>query len=312
MSKTPKELESTTGDNRYLWDRSGPVDPDVERLEQTLGVLRYRKRPQGSFLSWRRLALAAVVTLAAGTTWLLVRPQTPAFDVRSVTGDTTLDPRLEVGGWLETGATDVVEVRVADIGLVTVHPNSRLKLVASRTAAEHRLALNRGRIEAFITAPPRLFFVDTPSAVAVDLGCAYELEVDETGDGLIDVTLGSVALEREDGFPVTVPAGARCRLHAGRGPGLPWYGDADKPFRDAIVAFETETGRTSAVDKIIAQARTRDVLTLFHLLRRVGDEQRLAVIGRMVALAGMPPGVTPEGIQELDPEMLDRWWANLG
>ena len=32
------------------------------------------------------------------------------------------------------------------------------------------LALARGKMEAFIWAPPRQFFVDTPSAVAVDLG----------------------------------------------------------------------------------------------------------------------------------------------
>ena len=28
----------------YLWDRSGPPDPDVERLEQALAPLRYRHR----------------------------------------------------------------------------------------------------------------------------------------------------------------------------------------------------------------------------------------------------------------------------
>ncbi len=166
-----------------------------------------------------------------------------------------MDP-LRVGGLLETGETEIKEVQIADIGRVTVHPNSRLKLVVSKAEAEHRLALDRGRIEVFITAPPRLFFVDTPSAVAVDLGCAYQLEVDESGDGFLDVTLGSVALERGDGYSVTVPAGAKCRLYAKRGPGLPWYGDADEPFRDAIDAFESATGRAAAVDKMIEQSRT--------------------------------------------------------
>ena len=52
-------------DADYLWDRTGPVDPEVERLEQTLGTLRYRPRatPVGPRRGWLRLA--AVVTLAA-------------------------------------------------------------------------------------------------------------------------------------------------------------------------------------------------------------------------------------------------------
>jgi len=31
--------------DEYLWDRSGPVDPEIEELEQTLSSLRYRNRP---------------------------------------------------------------------------------------------------------------------------------------------------------------------------------------------------------------------------------------------------------------------------
>jgi hypothetical protein len=38
-----------------------------------------------------------------------------------------------------------------------------------------------------IWAPPRLFFVDTPSAVAADLGCSYTLEVKDDGAGVLRV-----------------------------------------------------------------------------------------------------------------------------
>ena len=37
-------------------------------------------------------------------------------------------------------------------------------------------------MSARIWAPPRLFYVNTPSAVAEDLGCAYTLEVDDLGE----------------------------------------------------------------------------------------------------------------------------------
>jgi len=31
--------------DNYLWDRSGEIDPDIQRLEETLGALRYQPQP---------------------------------------------------------------------------------------------------------------------------------------------------------------------------------------------------------------------------------------------------------------------------
>ena len=42
---------------------------------------------------------------------------------------------------------------------------------------KHCLRLAHGRLSARVTAPPRLFVVDTPAATAIDLGCAYDLAV---------------------------------------------------------------------------------------------------------------------------------------
>ncbi len=55
----------------YLWDRSGPPDPEIERLERTLAPLRYRHRaklcetPHQSAVAWWAIPAAAAVVLAA-------------------------------------------------------------------------------------------------------------------------------------------------------------------------------------------------------------------------------------------------------
>src|SRR5436309_715730 len=95
-----------------------------------------------------------------------------------------------------------------------------------------RVALERGKLHAFITAPPRLFFVDTPSAEAIDLGCEYTLAVDDAGIGLLHVTLGWVMLER-DGRESYVPIGAMCETRPGVGPGTPFFEDASLSFKEA-------------------------------------------------------------------------------
>src|SRR5262249_60943740 len=92
--------------------------------------------------------------------------------------------RLVVGQWLETDGSSRARVRVGAIGEVVVDPDTRLRLLEA-TASAHRLSLARGKVHAAILAPPRLFFVETPSAVAVDLGCAYTLEVAPQASALL-------------------------------------------------------------------------------------------------------------------------------
>ncbi len=60
----------------------------------------------------------------------------------------------------------------------------------------HRLRLERGALQALILAPPGQFHVETPAAVATDLGCAYRIAVDERGDSELRVTSGWVSLDR--------------------------------------------------------------------------------------------------------------------
>src|SRR5271154_512511 len=95
--------------------------------------------------------------------------------------------RHQAGEWIETDSKSRTTVRIGEIGFVEIEPGSRVRVVTARPG-EHRLALARGEIRAKISAPPRLFFVDTASGTAIDLGCEYVLSDDELGLGLLQVT----------------------------------------------------------------------------------------------------------------------------
>src|SRR5690349_7753718 len=159
--------------------------------------------------SWRmRVAIAAVVILVLGVgVWLYSTQPGPGggpvrawqvtrLDGTPKIGSSGISSRgsLAVGQWLETDGNSRAQIAVGTIGNVDIDENTRVKLVETQPT-EHRLELARGRMSARIWAPPRLFFVDTPSAVAADLGCAYTLEVDDKGDGRLSVTSGWVALQ---------------------------------------------------------------------------------------------------------------------
>src|SRR5258708_30062184 len=113
---------------------------------------------------------------------------------------------------------------VSEVGEVDIDPQKRLRLAESRSSRT-RMELERGTIHAMIWAPPGEFLVGTPSALAVDLGCAYTLQVDDSGAGLLRTRMGWVGF-RLNGREAFIPAGAVGETRPGIGPGAPVFEDA--------------------------------------------------------------------------------------
>ena len=240
----------------------------------------------------------------------------PAFEVTRVAGAPRIDAtamdgkgQLAVGAWLETDATSRAKIAIASIGQVEVAPGSRVQLVAT-SETEHRIDLAHGGIKAKILAPPRLFIVGTPAATAVDLGCAYSLDVDAKGVGALEVTSGWVSLEAGERTSL-VPAGARCQTRPGVGPGTPYFADASESLVRALASFDFSDGGETSVRTILKEARRRDSLTLWHLLSRVDTEVRREVFQRLRTLAPPPAGVREPDIVRLDPAKMDRYKDSL-
>lgn len=295
-------------------------------LEPLLAREQVESRPV--FLwSWQMKAAAAVlVLLSSWAVWLVYNNRVNenladkrAWRVKRLDGTPTVgaerisnNGELGVGEWLETDGKSKAQIAVGSIGSVEVEENTRVRLLETQPT-EHRLELARGKMSAHIWAPPRLFFVNTPSAVAADLGCAYTLEVDDEGSSLLRVTSGWVALELQDRESV-VPAGAACETRPTLGPGTPYFEDASSVFRQSLktVDFDPDVHtRSAALVWILDQARSKDTLTLWNLLARVDGEDRARVYDRMAALSPPPAGVTREGVLALDQKMLDAWRDDL-
>ncbi len=322
----------------YLWDGSGDPDPEIQHLEKVLGRFRHN-RPAPDFsaapsawdrwrtaIRWERLATAAVAALLVVGIWRAARiPKpsariTPGWQVARIAGTPTIGSthigetsRMTIGQWLETDASSRALINVGSIGEVQVDPDTRLRLVETR--ATHRLALARGTIHAMIWAPPGKFVVDTPSAVAVDLGCAYTLRVSDTGAGLLRVTFGWVGFRLGD-REAFIPEGAVCVTQPGVGPGTPYFHDAARSFQKALEEFDFGSGDAEARNReltlVLAQARKRDALTLWHLLARVDKSERGRVYERLAQLVPPPAAVTRDGILRGDKAMCDLWWDALG
>jgi hypothetical protein len=329
----------------YLWDKSGEADPEVRRLERALSVFAQSSpppplrippagRPSLSTTStastasrWIGVALLAasvVITVGAITVAFRFRPVPKAPSVSAIAWTVTKEEEkvgekaggrslLPVGGWLETGDRERASFNVANIGEVFVEPRTRLQLLGTRDG-DHRLALAHGTIHARIWAPPNQFFVETPSTLAVDLGCAYTLTVDDEGAGLVSVLVGWVGFRWGDRESF-IPAGSACATRPRIGPGTPYNERVSPAFREALSTIDFERGSPEqgrALSLVLDQATERDEVTLWHLLSRVAAADRNRVFDRLATFVTPPPSVTRDGIRSGDKRMLDAWWDALG
>jgi anti-sigma factor RsiW len=304
-----RQLPSEITPSRDLWS-------DIElRLSQP--TPERARLLFASFHIWRIACGIALVLAAVGLwRWTALRQPSTAWQIAAVEGTPQINTRgfsgqanLRIGDWLETDASARAKVSVGTIGQVVVAPNSRVRMI-NASAENHRLELARGTMSALIWAPPRLFFVNTPSAVAVDLGCAYTLTVDDHGNGALHVTSGYVALQH-DGRETIISAGQMCTTRRDAGPGTPFVDDAPPALRRALDRFDFEHA-PDALSEILTHVRAADTLTLFSLLERVAPSARGEVFDVLARHQSPPTEVTKVGIVEGNRTMLDAWSRELG
>jgi len=213
--------ELTMRNDDYLWDGSGEPDPEILHVERLLGQYRYDPPPREfpAFISQvpasssRRIPWfpfsAAIVAGVVGIAIAIYATRQPApvdngvagWEVARtagnprvgtmVVGESLEASRLRIGQVLDTDGQSRASLRSEQIGQIDVGPATRLHLLTMERGRKW-IALDRGIIHAFIWAPPGQFVVDTPSAMTIDLGCAYTLEVDTFGAGHLQTSMGWV------------------------------------------------------------------------------------------------------------------------
>ena len=148
-------------DNKYLWDRSGKIDPDIQQLEETLGTLRYQPQPlriPTSLQIGRRrsfyplMAIAATIALVAIALGLWF-----AFKQHQVTRPSDMrqnsqpdSPQIEKPG----------PQPKRDLQQALVNPNSKPAVIQKRHREPARNLLASYKVRT--PAPPRL----TPAELA--------------------------------------------------------------------------------------------------------------------------------------------------
>ena len=295
----------------YLWNRQGDPDPEIQHLETLLAGFQQPETIKQPLARWARsrtftwFAAAASIAIIFLTTRVLLHKSTAPASEWQLTLGSNSPKRVAVGQTVNTGST-AAKLEAAFVGVLQLAPNSRLQILRSHDGQQH-LALHEGTLHALIWAPPERFVVDTPSAATVDLGCEYTLQVLGDGSGLLMVQRGWVAFQagKVEAF---IPAGAACHTRPRQGPGIPYFEDASSAFQAALVKFDATNG-AEGLPTLLANARRRDALTLWHLIVRTRNGNREQVVHKFAELV---PGVSAESLKQGNQAALDTAWNALG
>jgi hypothetical protein len=150
----------------------------------------------------------------------------------------------------------------------------------------------------------RIFFVDTASSTAVDLGCEY-LAVDGAATACRVIT--SSCRSRRLALALFVPAGGEYQADAGPGGATSATTWALRRWPDSL---RTPAGRSERA----LVATDRDTLTLWHLLSRVDAPRavfdRLAVVPATAAEQVGDPGRRPAALERWRDDLENSWFAD--
>lgn len=216
---------------------------------------------------------------------------------------------LAQGDVLQTNAEASVQLQIGEIGEVDLAPNSKLQLVDT-DPSHHKLSLSYGKLHAKIWAPPRLFFVETPAGLAIDLGCEYTLEVDSSGFSVLHVTSGYVSFASKS-REVIVPAGWKVKTHPSSEPRTPFLEDAPEELVNALDSYSRGHKSTSVLNRIFENTRPEDAYSVWSLIWIAPSSQRPLIYDHLITLTTPEQVVTKEGVLAREPAMIEAWRKHL-
>ncbi|MFI5144516.1 MAG: FecR domain-containing protein, partial [Ignavibacteria bacterium] len=216
---------------------------------------------------------------------------------------------IQEGEELETKDSSGAVIEIDSLGTVTLEPNTKIKFIKS-DSSEKRISVLYGSVHAKINAKPKTFFVETKSATAIDLGCAYNLTVDSGGNAMLYVDSGSVILT-SNGRESLVPAGKYCMAKSGIGPGTPYRQNASKEFKDALLSYDFGNGGSEAVNTLLKHAKKSDAVTLINMLPRIEGASKGKVYDRLKLIAPPPADFSYDSIPNMNMDDLHEWIEKL-
>lgn len=202
---------------------------------------------------------------------------------------------------ITTNENSSVALVIPQIGRFLIDNSSTVK----RLESGFEISVEKGQIKKYEDNASDFLIVHTPLAKIKELykGSAFRLKIGERDQTNVNVESGWIIVEVKE-FESYIPKNHSCLISKGKYV-IP-YPTTSSP--ELISLLEGFSGiNDPSIGTILSLSTPKEALSLWHLLQLVSNENRFILFDRLNELIPIPGGVTKEGIQALNKDMLLKW-----
>jgi len=221
----------------------------------------------------------------------------PLLDNQRITENETFSAMATI----TTDNNSTVTLLIPDIGRILIDTLSTVQ----RMDTDNEINLEQGQIKKYEGNATDFLTVQTPLAKVKEFykGSAFKLKVINNDLTKISVESGWLVVDVKE-FQSYISKNYSCVISKGRYV-IPYYTNGTPEIISLMKDFNGVND--PSIGTILSLATPKDAISLWHLLQLVSSENRFIVFDKLNEIIPVPNGVTKEGIQALNKDMLMKW-----
>ena len=211
---------------------------------------------------------------------------------------------------LSTLDSSKVAVTIPNAGRIELRSFSSIRLIKGKDK-DNIISLLSGKLDAKCKIDdPRLTIKTLPVNI-IAKGGNFSVGVGDQGDVNVKTQNGIVQLESSKEKLILIQDHS-CKVMPNGNIGIPYHIDAEPEFVKLVLNISFDEQEIFNPAQILALATPLDGITLLYLIKEIKNpSDRLTVYQKLVEFYPPPPGITQQGIINLDPEMYEIWLNDI-
>jgi hypothetical protein len=211
---------------------------------------------------------------------------------------------------LSTLDSSKVALTVPNAGRIELRSFSSVQLIKGKDK-DNIISLLSGKLYAECKIDdPRLTIKTLPVNI-IAKGGDFSVDVDDQGDVNVKTQNGIVLLESSKEKLLLIQDHV-CKVKPNGNIGIPYHIDAAPELVQLIYAASFDEQKVFNPAQILALATPLDGITLLYLIKEINNRSdRSAIYQKLSEFYPPPPGITQEGIINLNEEMFETWLNDI-
>ena len=225
-------------------------------------------------------------------------------------GDAFNKKVIDLNEKLITQDSTKVTINIPTAGTIDVRSYSSIQVVKGKTG-DNIISLLGGKIDATCNIDRPGLEIKTIQATLDVIGGDFAASLTDLGDLFISTGNGIVNISNNK-ETVRLVRDHICKVLGNGDIGIPYYFDTDPRFIELLDKISFGNGSITDVDILLNMATPLDGISLLYLLKAArNSSDRLPIFLKLNELYPIVPGITQDGILNLDLEMIELWQNDI-